>query len=48
MNKRKTDAIKIRFERDMYEDIEKLASDNDTSLSEVVRHLIKKGLNIHD
>ncbi len=48
MNKRKTKALKIRFEEDMFETIEQMAIENDTSLSEVIRYLIKEGLESND
>lgn len=45
MNKRKTNTINIRLEGEMYNLLVQIASDNDTSLSEVIRYLIKEGLN---
>lgn len=44
MNKRKASTIKIRIDDEMYKQIDELATNNDTSLSEVVRYLIKKSL----
>lgn len=48
MNKRKTNALKIRLEQDLYDIIEEMAVENDTSLSEVVRYLIREGLKDND
>lgn len=48
MNKRKTNALKIRLEQDLYDIIEEMAIENDTSLSEVVRYLIREGLKDND
>lgn len=45
MNKHKTTKINIRIEDEMRELLVQIASDNDTSLSEVIRYLIKEGLN---
>lgn len=45
MNKHKTTKINIRLEDEMHKLLVQIASDNDTSLSEVIRYLIKEGLN---
>lgn len=47
MNKHKTTKINIRIEDEMHKLLVQIASDNDTSLSEVIRYLIKEGLNDH-
>lgn len=48
MNKRKPNALKVRFDNDMYDKIVDIANKNDTSLSEVIRYLINEGLQQYD
>ena len=44
MNKKKPNALRVRFDNDMYDTIERIAQENNATMSEVVRYLISKGL----
>lgn len=46
MNRHKTTKVNIRLEEEIYNLLQQMTTDNNTSLSEIIRYLIKEGL--HD